>query len=259
MARSITSSSDFTNTTKAALAKRSGFQCAICQAATIGPSRRSPSSVTNVGIAAHISGARKGAARFDPFLSPVERADIANGIWLCGIHAKLIDDDPVTWTTRKLREVKSQHEKCVLHSLGVPKRRTVNQPRHVSHSQEYAFVFVRDFVPTYKAILAPMLHDKHLTDHAELGVLMCGSPPKAKRSRNRQTPWTVFVNADWLRWILKGLTGGYPIPTQIPPNYVYGQIPAWPDSFYEFLEAMVRTETTFKWRRNKQGFLVLAQ
>jgi hypothetical protein len=48
---------DFSGMTKAALAKRSAFLCAICRAMTIGLSAESATSISNVSVAAHITAA----------------------------------------------------------------------------------------------------------------------------------------------------------------------------------------------------------
>jgi hypothetical protein len=60
--------------------------------------------VTNVGVAAHISAASPGGARYDATLSSEARTDIANGIWLCQTHAKMVDDDELTYTSVILHE-----------------------------------------------------------------------------------------------------------------------------------------------------------
>jgi hypothetical protein len=54
-----------------------------------------------------------------------------------------------------------------------------------------------------------MLLDRGLTEDAELGILMRGTPPKGWGSQDEETPWTVFVNADWLQWYLDGQASGY--------------------------------------------------
>lgn len=66
--------------------------------------------VTNTGVAAHISAASPGGARYDEALSPGARSDITNGIWLCQTHAKLIDDDELTYTAALLRDWKETAE-----------------------------------------------------------------------------------------------------------------------------------------------------
>lgn len=55
--------------------------------------RTPPRAATNAGVAAHITAASPGGARYDAALTPEARADIGNGIWLCQNHARLIDND----------------------------------------------------------------------------------------------------------------------------------------------------------------------
>ena len=67
--------------------------------------------ITNVGVAAHITAASPGGARYDDTLSAESRSSIDNGIWLCQTHAKLIDDDELTFTSGILRDWKDTAEK----------------------------------------------------------------------------------------------------------------------------------------------------
>lgn len=66
--------------------------------------------VTNIGVAAHIHAASEGGARYDPEMTSTERSEIANGIWLCQTHAKLVDDDEVSYPASLLREWKETSE-----------------------------------------------------------------------------------------------------------------------------------------------------
>lgn len=90
------------------LAKRAGMRCSNsdCRAPTSGPSSDSPSGVTITGVAAHICAASPGGARYDSDMTPEQRCDITNGIWLCQTHAKLIDDDELSFPASLLREWK---------------------------------------------------------------------------------------------------------------------------------------------------------
>jgi hypothetical protein len=84
---------DFRSPVGAALAERSGYLCATCRAVTIGPSSDSPLSVTNLGVAAHITTAAPRGPRFDSSLTSEQHRAIENGIWLCQTDAKRIDSD----------------------------------------------------------------------------------------------------------------------------------------------------------------------
>jgi hypothetical protein len=101
---------DFTKPTIDRLAKRVGMRCSNpdCRAPTSGPD--AGEGVTNTGVAAHVSAASPGGARYDPSLTPVARRDGANGIWLCQVHAKLIDDDELSYPPSLLREWKETAE-----------------------------------------------------------------------------------------------------------------------------------------------------
>jgi hypothetical protein len=101
------------------LARRVGMKCSYpdCRTPTSGPD--GDGGVTNTGVAAHITAASPGGARYDEMLSPEERSGINNGIWLCQTHAKLIDDDELTYTPAVLRAWKETAEHmAALETLG---------------------------------------------------------------------------------------------------------------------------------------------
>lgn len=253
---------DFLAEVKVALAKRAGFMCTICRAVTVGPSAESPAAITNVGVAAHITAASPGGPRYDVSLAPSERGSISNGIWLCQVHAKAADDDVISWTVVRLRDTKATHETYVKEMIGVP--RPVVTPFHGSPGdrrpgaitpREYAFVEVSTLHEAYRAVLGPMFRDCGMDDQTRLGVLMCTTSSAGRQ----EMQWTVFVNAEWLKWYIDGQTSGYKVAPEVPQKQVYGCIPAWPDTFAEFLAAIVLTDSTFSWQRHPDGYLILAQ
>jgi hypothetical protein len=250
---------DFDRSTIAAVAKRSAFQCAICSAVTVGASAEGPNAVINVGVAAHIAAASPRGPRYDSSMTPIQRSSIENAIWLCQTHAKLIDDDCVEWTSERLHYIKRDHEQSVRLLIGIPRKAASSQPAVLSIAREYAFVVIRALTPAYKAILTPMLQDRNLGDDSEVGILMSGSPMNGPEMAERETPWTVFVKPAWLKWVLQGHGAGFGLPGEVPPDQIYGQIPGWPDEFFEFLAAIVETGTTFEWQRTLARYLVLAQ
>jgi hypothetical protein len=73
-----------------------------------------PSRSLNVGVAAHISAASPGGARYDPQLSAQERTSARNGIWLCQTCAKLIDNDVAAYDFATLRGWKAAAEESGL-------------------------------------------------------------------------------------------------------------------------------------------------
>jgi len=102
---------DFLRKTVEELAKRAAQTCAnpVCRKPTSGPHSDASRSVV-VGEAAHIRGARPGSARYDPEMTDEERANPANGIWLCRECAKLIDTDPKRFPVGLLEDWKKTHE-----------------------------------------------------------------------------------------------------------------------------------------------------
>lgn len=63
-----------------------------CRVPTSGPAQ-DPGRSVKTGVAAHITAASPGGARYDDTLTPSERRSAPNGIWLCQTHAKLVDND----------------------------------------------------------------------------------------------------------------------------------------------------------------------
>jgi hypothetical protein len=172
----------------------------------------------------------------------------------------------VQWTESKLRDTKRRHEEFVKQIIGIPIQSHAQaiglhtgQEAHLIKPRGFAFIHVRALSEPYKSVLRPMLLDRGLNEDTELGILMCEYDSDDSGGWHKDVPWTVFVKADWLRWVLSGKTFGYNIARDITPEQIYGQMPAWPDSFVEFLEAIVRTNITFEWRRHPGGYLVLSQ
>ncbi len=105
---------DFSKPTIEALAKRAAQTCSNpdCRKATSGPHTDDGKAVI-VGEAAHIKGARPTSKRFDPDMTDEQRAKASNGIWLCGVCAKLIDSDEPRFPVDLLRRWKVEHEAWV--------------------------------------------------------------------------------------------------------------------------------------------------
>jgi len=109
---------DFSTSTKELLAKRVGFTCSNpdCRQVTSGP-QADPSGTVNIGVAAHILAASPGGPRFDEELSPEQRADSSNGIWLCQTCAKMIDNDPIRFNRAVLEGWKRAAERSAAVAL----------------------------------------------------------------------------------------------------------------------------------------------
>jgi hypothetical protein len=102
---------EFPQSVKDLLARRAAMRCSNpkCRQPTSGPCS-DPSKATNVGVAAHITGAAPGGPRYDNCMSPEERSHPVNGIWLCQKCAKLVDDDPGKYTLCLLRQWREMAE-----------------------------------------------------------------------------------------------------------------------------------------------------
>lgn len=101
---------DFSRSTIDRMARRVGMRCSNpeCRRPTAGPD--ASGGATNIGVAAHITAASPNGPRYDESLSSEERRSLSNGIWLCQTHAKIIDDDEMTYPASILREWKETAE-----------------------------------------------------------------------------------------------------------------------------------------------------
>jgi hypothetical protein len=106
----MTNRDDFSAATKNVLALRAGYCCSFCGEPTVGPGKESSSSVVRNGVAAHISAAAPGGARYLPTMTSAERSGIDNAIWMCPNHGSLIDRDTATYTIEALQKMKRDHE-----------------------------------------------------------------------------------------------------------------------------------------------------
>jgi HNH endonuclease len=95
---------------------RSGSLCAFCRRKLI-EEKTAVNDESIVGDEAHIHSEKEGGPRYDP-LFPKERIDsYENLLLLCKIHHKQVDDQPETFTADILRQLKSNHELWVSHTL----------------------------------------------------------------------------------------------------------------------------------------------
>jgi hypothetical protein len=121
---------DFASDIKLVLARRVGVRCSNpnCRQPTSGP-QDNPAKATNVGVAAHISAAARGGARYNQDLKPVDRKSIENAIWLCQNCAKLIDNDFKRYTVDLLRQWKRLSEEAARLAIDSP---SPKEPARVS-------------------------------------------------------------------------------------------------------------------------------
>jgi hypothetical protein len=119
--RSLRAGSEFSHAVRKTLATRVGWRCSNpdCRAPTTGPAS-DPRGASVVGVAAHITAASPGGPRFDQTLNRDERKSVSNGIWLCGLCAKTIDDDPSRYTALVLRFWRMDAERLADQEKGRP-------------------------------------------------------------------------------------------------------------------------------------------
>jgi hypothetical protein len=77
---------------------------------------------TVIGNICHIKGLSPGGPRYDPNQTDEERNSFENLILLCGVHHKIVDDQPDKFTVEALQKMKEKHE----------------QSRNIKLSQDYA-------------------------------------------------------------------------------------------------------------------------
>lgn len=76
-----------------------------------------------MGVASHVSSAAPGGPRYDPMLTPAQRADARNGIWLCQTCSKLIDSDEHRYPVATLHQWKILAEEEAHRQIGKAKAR----------------------------------------------------------------------------------------------------------------------------------------
>lgn len=142
---------DFSEEVKRIVAQRVGYRCSRpeCHADTSGP-QIDPTKALNVGVAAHITAASSGGARYNPALSSEERSHPSNAIWLCQTCAKLIDNDAVRFPISLLVQWKADAEDAALSTIGLTALRSNSHSDHahgISRLQPGSRIHVRPAIP----------------------------------------------------------------------------------------------------------------
>lgn len=136
MAMAHRNRADFPKRTKVALALRANYRCSFpgCGLPTSGPSEEGPDKTLSLGDASHIHAASEGGPRYLSTMTPEQRSDIQNGIWLCALHNRLVDDDTIKYTADALKQMKRDHEENVINEIE-RHRKTGNAPDLVAVGQ----------------------------------------------------------------------------------------------------------------------------
>lgn len=102
---------EFTPRTVMNIARRVNYHCSMpqCGVSTQAP-HSDPAKFINLGEAAHITAAAPGGPRYDLLLSREQRRHASNGIWMCRLHARLVDADDSRYTVDELRDWKMRAE-----------------------------------------------------------------------------------------------------------------------------------------------------
>ncbi|WP_266157225.1 hypothetical protein [Dyella silvatica] len=103
---------DFSQSVKTVLAGRAGWKCSFpqCNRSTAGPAVESHDKWIKNGVAAHITAAAPGGPRYDASISPDQRSDISNAIWMCPTHGSLIDKEQAAYTVEEIKSWKIEAE-----------------------------------------------------------------------------------------------------------------------------------------------------
>jgi hypothetical protein len=102
---------EFSNIVKRSLGERVAYMCSnpLCRRLTIRPQADAFTAVRQ-GKAAHICGAAPRSARSKSTMSNEECRSFENGIWLCDICARLVDDNRTEYPEATLRKWKADAE-----------------------------------------------------------------------------------------------------------------------------------------------------
>lgn len=172
---------EFPATVRSSLAHRAGFSCANpeCRAPTAGPSEESELARSDVGVASHITAAAPGGPRYEASLSESDRTSIDNGVWLCQVCAKKIDDDVVRYPSDVLRRWKHEVEADASHRLGRPSAATIGQARARDPLERMIAHRMRDALAAATFPIAMLLPRSVGNDAAYPLSQLLNSPPAA--------------------------------------------------------------------------------
>lgn len=119
------------------LAKRASFICSnpCCRCMTLAASEEDEMKFIYNGIAAHITAAAEGGARFDKSKTPEQRSSISNGIFLCANCSIAIDkNNGIDFSVEVLSEWKEGHERWIRENLN----KSIDNPSSIVNGSHHA-------------------------------------------------------------------------------------------------------------------------
>ncbi len=118
----------FDKRTRHRIAARSGYRCAFpgCDKITIGPGA-APDESSLTGSASHIFSASEDGPRGTGGLSKEERQSVENGVWLCALHARVVDSNRGDkFPAELLHSFRDEHEaRIAAENEGLPLHRVM--------------------------------------------------------------------------------------------------------------------------------------
>lgn len=110
---------DFSETTISVLRKRVNDRCSNpeCRVPLSGPATEKNKAI-HVGIAAHICAAAPKGPRYLAVMTPAQRKDIDNAIWLCAPCSIMIDKDVKKYSVALLHKWKKEAERLAEEEMG---------------------------------------------------------------------------------------------------------------------------------------------
>jgi hypothetical protein len=130
---------DFPVSVVRAIAQKAMYICARCLCLT-GYSTTEGKART-IAEGAHINAASKKGPRASPKLTAKYLKSAANGIWLCKVCHKVIDDDPSRFDLDTLKRMKTDHEEVIRRIVGKDLEAALldlrNRKRYHGETQEF--------------------------------------------------------------------------------------------------------------------------
>jgi hypothetical protein len=133
--------SDFTEAVKKKIAQEAMFICSSTSCFRFTGYITSEGGARTIAEAAHIYAAGKDGPRAKKNADPKELKSKENGIWLCSICHKKIDDDPKWYPESMLRQWKKDHQEILRKIVGKDLESAIldlrNHKRHHDETREF--------------------------------------------------------------------------------------------------------------------------